>query len=189
VTGAAGRRGKKTSSGGVWINYKAVGLARNSAVRKSDEPPDPIAKAILVFVAGFANTQDKSCYPGIRRIVRDTDYSEKAIRLALKRLEDGGFIRCARRGRQGYASLYVINELRLLERQLPKWKSKARRRNGGVNYLEDFEAVFPPESSCERAARDEYARQRCPEPCCAKRRYDEALARAIAADEAAARGR
>lgn len=54
---------------------------------------DPVAKAILVSIANWANPAGGECYPSIRRIAEDVEVSERTVQRHVARLEEGGFLR------------------------------------------------------------------------------------------------
>jgi len=54
--------------------------------------PDPVARAVLVALANYANGQTMRAFPSQRRLAADTGYSERTVRETLERAEHYGWL-------------------------------------------------------------------------------------------------
>jgi hypothetical protein len=67
----------------------------------------PTRKAVLMYLANRANTEDGASWPSQGRVARETEFGERTIRDALKDLEELGIIR--RITRQGTSDMIYLN--------------------------------------------------------------------------------
>lgn len=73
----------------------------------------PCEKRVLekLWLLGTIKTSTCDAYPGHPEFARSLRVSEHRVKLALKKLEMKGFIKCVRRSRAGFA--YLLNPLLL----------------------------------------------------------------------------
>jgi DNA-binding transcriptional ArsR family regulator len=81
------------------MSIEALNWAFNLSL---DSPSD---KAVLIALSNHA-TPDGRCWPSIRRVSLYTSLTDRAVRLALRRLEDAGLIRTTER--EGTSNLYDL---------------------------------------------------------------------------------
>lgn len=78
--------------------------------QRSLSPPD---RLVLLALADRHNSETGACFPSLRRVAEDANLSERAVRLALRALEEAGLIKAEPRkaedGRQ-LSSAYVLNQ-------------------------------------------------------------------------------
>jgi hypothetical protein len=67
----------------------------------------PTRKAVLMYLANRANTEDGASWPSQGRVARETEFGERTVRDALKDLEEMGIIR--RITRQGTSDMIYLN--------------------------------------------------------------------------------
>jgi hypothetical protein len=67
----------------------------------------PTRKAVLMYLANRANTEDGASWPSQGRVAKETEFGERTVRDALKDLEEMGIIR--RITRQGTSDMIYLN--------------------------------------------------------------------------------
>lgn len=75
------------------------------------------AKIVLLKMADCAADDGSSCYPSIARLQSETELCERAVRSAIRKLEDDGFIKMVERGWGSRASVYKIDLEKLASSQ------------------------------------------------------------------------
>lgn len=74
---------------------------------ESDLPPTE--RFVLLCLADHADDIGRKCYPSVRRLVRRTGFSERAVQGALKRLRDRGYLETFPGCGESGTTLYKIN--------------------------------------------------------------------------------
>jgi DNA-binding transcriptional ArsR family regulator len=129
-------------------------------------PPDTVSAAekhVLLAVLSYANWNHHTCFPGVDRLSRDTSYSPRRVRAALKALTNMGYLELVRAGCRGDGNgrgrmaneyrVHVPNEI------LPeKYRTKRHdvpERHAGLNGKNDgLSGRKVPDQPAPRAPQD-----------------------------------